>query len=279
MNLILKINGAYLLSIRVSYELENLTPVIKVEGSGLRAMHRKAENTEIFCMFRETGVDGDYQIHLPTSKGYLLDLENGKLQHLQTENGVLKLSLQIGETVVLLLTEENLNTQNKKEFKDEPFLFSQETELICNENCFENVKHSDKAIPITLGNWSYLIVSAYSGSGVYETTFTLPDEKLGKEGEINLGGVHFVASVYLNDQFLGTSLTAPYNFKIPDNLLRKENKLKIVVTNTSANWYIHTDYFNKWNTEELSTYFDGEKEFAKDFVSGGLYGPVVLYTE
>ncbi len=269
---------------RVSYEPKNLTPVIKVKGSGLRAMHRKAENTEIFCLFRESGEKGDYQIQLPTSNGYLLDLENGELQHLQTENGVLKLSPQIGETAVILLTEEKLNAANKKEFKEkfdisEPFLFSKETELVCNENGFENIKHSDKTIPITLGDWSYLIGSAYSGSGVYEATFTLPTEKTSKQGEINLGDVHFVASVYLNDQFLGTSLTAPYSFKIPDGLLRKENKLKIVVTNTSANWYVNTDYFDKWNTEELSTYFDGEKEFAKDFLSGGLYGPVVIYTE
>lgn len=269
---------------RVSYELTNITPVIEVEGEGLRAMHRKAENAEIFCLFRETGENGDYQIHLPTSKGYLLDLENGKLHHLQTENCILKLSLQIGETAVILLTEENLNTESQKDFKEkfdisEPFFFCKETELICNENGFENITHSDKAIPITLGDWSYLIGSAYSGSGIYETTFTLPEEKVGKEGEINLGDVHFVASVYLNDQPLGTSLAAPYSFKIPNGLLDKENRLKIVVTNTSANRYVHTDYFDKWKTEELSPYFEAELDYAKDFVSGGLYGPVTLYTE
>ena len=33
----------------------------------------------------------------------------------------------------------------------------------------------------------------------------------------------------------------------------------------------------KWKTEELSQYFDGEIEYAKDFVTGGLYGPIELY--
>ena len=140
-------------------------------------------------------------------------------------------------------------------------------------------KQFQKAIPIKLGDWSYLIGSAYSGSGVYETIFTLPNEKVGKEGEINLGDVHFVASVYLNDQFLGISLAAPYSFKVPDGLLRKENKLKIVVTNTSANRYLNTDYFDRWSINELSPYFEAELDYAKDYVSGGLYGPVVLYTE
>ena len=71
----------------------------------------------------------------------------------------------------------------------------------------------------------------------------------------------------------------PYSLKIPVGLLNKVNKLKIVVTNTSANWYTHTDYFDKWKTEELSPYFETELEYSKDSVSGGLYGPVVLYTE
>ena len=62
-------------------------------------------------------------------------------------------------------------------------------------------------------------------------------------------------------------------------MLCVNNTLKIVVTNTSANWYVNTDYFKSWKTEELSEYFDGEIEYAKDFLSGGLYGPITLYTE
>ncbi len=269
---------------RVLNTLSDLNPVIQVEGEGLRAMHRKTENGEIFCLFRESGETGEYRIHLPLSKGYMLDLTNGTLQSLKTENDVLKLSLRIGETAVMLLTDEVMGAESKKEFENffdisSEFLFSKETELVCNENGFQNIKHSDKAIPITLGDWSCLIGSDYSGSGAYETTFTLPDEKVGKEGEIDFGEVHFTANVYLNDQPLGTALMPPYRIKIPAGVLDKENKLKIVVTNTSANWYIHTDYFDKWKTEESSPYFEAELDFANDFVSGGLYGPIELYTE
>ena len=88
-----------------------------------------------------------------------------------------------------------------------------------------------------------------------------------------------MASVVLNEHSLGTVIAPPYKFKIPEGVLSVNNTLKIVVTNTSANWYVHTDYFKKWKTEELSEYFDGEIEYAKDFLSGGLYGPVTLYTE
>lgn len=102
-------------------------------------------------------------------------------------------------------------------------------------------------------------------------------EKIRKEGEINLGDVRYAAEVYLNGHLLGAALTPPYRLKIPANVLAENNKLKIVVTNTSANWYVHTDYFDKWNTEELSPYFEAELEFAKDLVSGGLCGPVTIY--
>lgn len=269
---------------KVSYELSDLKPVVQVDDFGLRAMHRKAENAEVFILFNESEENSDYCVHLPSSNGYLLDLMNGKLKNLQTENGVINLSLATGETAVVLLTDENYDAENKKEFKcrfdiTSEFLFRKETELCCNKNVFGNINHSDKAVPVNLGNWSSIIGNAYSGSGVYETEFTLPAEKSGKAAEIDFGDVRFTACVYLNGNLLGTTLMPPYRIVISEGVLAENNKLKIVVTNTSANWYLHTDYFDKWNIEELSPYFEPELEYAKDSASGGLYGPIVIYTE
>ena len=268
----------------VSHDLSNFTPAVKTDGNGLRAMHRRFNNGDLLILFRETGETGDYSIHLPSAKGYLLDLTNGELQHIETENGIFKISLAIGETAVILLTDDVLKAEKQNRFKDEfnilsEFTFRKETELVCDKNGFNNIKHSENAVPTHLGDWSSLVGSAFSGSCVYETNFTLPTEKTGKKGELNLGDVHFTASAYLNGHSLGVNLAPPYRFKIPDGVLSENNTLKIVVTNTSANWYVHTDYFNRWKTEELSQYFEGEIEYAKDFLSGGLYGPVTLYTE
>ncbi len=268
----------------VSRDIKDCQSVIRADGNGLRAMHRKAENAEILILFNESEEKENYNIYLPSSNGYLLDTENGKLQHLQSDNGVLRLSLALGETAVVLLTAEVFNAEEPKVFADKinlpnQFMLRKETELVCDENGFVNVNHSGKAIPATMGDWSYLIGSAYSGSCAYETTFTLPDEKVGKEGEISLGDVRFAACVYLNESLLGAALMPPYSLSVPANLLRKENRLKIVVTNTSANWYIHTDYFDNRSIKELSPYFETELEYAKDSVSGGLYGPVILCLE
>ena len=269
---------------KVSHGITNAKPVICVDGAGLRAMHRKTENAEIFCLFNENNESGAYRVYLTAGNGYLLDLQNGRLQQFKTENGVLNLSIAVGETAAVLLTDEALDAEDRKEFKEKHensnrFMFSKNIELIFNENGFDNVKHSEKTSSVTSGDWSKIIGSEYSGSCIYEAAFTLPDEKIGKEGEIDLGEVHFSASVYLNNQFLGTALTSPYRLKIPCGVLDKSNMLKVVVTNTSANRYIHTDYFDRWKAEELSPYFETEMEYAKDLVSGGLYGPVTLYTE
>lgn len=267
---------------RVSCNIYDTVPVLQVDGEGLRVMHRKADNADLFCLFREKGESEDYQVYLPSSDVYLLDLATGMIQHTETENGVLVLSLAVGETAVILLTDENINAQRKKDFKEKfeiqgDFLFRKGIEMICDENGFGSITHSDKAVPVSRGDWKSLLGSAYSGSGIYETTFILPAEKAGREAELDLGDVHFAAQVYLNDHFLGTALTPPYRLRIPAGVLSENNKLKITVTNTAANLYVYTDYFDKWKKEELSPYFDGERRFAKDFVSGGLYGPVVLF--
>ncbi len=268
----------------VSHKLSNLTPVVKADGNELRAMHRKIANGDLLILFRETGEDGNYNIQLPSANAYLLDLTDGKLQHAETENGVLKISLAIGETAVILLTDDVFQTESHNNYKDKininsDFMFKREAELVCDKNGFNKIKHSENAVSIRLGDWSLVVGSAYSGSGIYETSFTLPTEKISKKGELDLGDVHFAASAYLNGHLLGVSLASPYKFKIPDGIISENNTLKIVVTNTSANWYVNTNYFKKWKTEELSEYFDGEIEYAKDFLSGGLYGPVTLYTE
>ncbi len=269
---------------KVSFDINDAVPVIQAEGNGLRAMHRKTENAEIYCLFKECGENENYKLHLPSREGYLLNLNNGEAQKLCTQNGICNISLSVGETAVILLTDEELPAKNKKEFRTKSaipdnFNFSRKTELICGENGFENIEHSEKAVPVTLGDWADIVGKAFSGSCVYETTFTLPDKKVDKAGKLNLGDVHYAACVYINDRFIGSVSMTPYCIEIPEGILGKNNTLRIIVTNTPANWYVHTDYFDKWKTEELSPYFAPELNFAKDFISGGLYEPITIFSE
>ena len=268
---------------KVLYSLKELKSTLRIEGEGLRIMHRKTDAEDLYLLFRESGNAGEYTVHLPSSKGYILNFENGSLQRLEAENGMLKISLAVGQMVAVLLTDEVFDSEEKLGFNNKitltnDFLFRKELELACDENGFKNIKHSDNSTSVKLGDWAEYIGEAYSGSCVYEAELKLPSEMVGKQGEIDLGDVCFTASVILNNEHLGTAIMPPYRLKIPEGLLSESNTLKITVTNTSANWYTHTDYFDKWKTKELSPYFEVEKEYAKDITSGGLYGPVEICT-
>ena len=55
-----------------------------------------------------------------------------------------------------------------------------------------------------------------------------------------------------NPAYLVKELSLRKGRAVADRILNENNSLKITVTNTSANWYVNTDYFKKWKTEELS---------------------------
>ena len=267
---------------KVSYDVSSCEPVVRVVGDGLRAMHRKLENGELYIFFRESGGNGNYRVFLPGANGFLLDLSDGGLQKIKTEKGMLDLTLGLGETAVLLLTDEDFAAEETDDFKEiidltGGFSFSKCSELGFDENGFCVTEHSREMIEAPLGDWESLVGSGYSGSGIYETEFILAPENTGRAGEINLGGVHHTASVYLNDVFLGTAIMPEYRFKIPAGVLCEKNRLKVIVTNTSANWYIHTDYFDRYSINELSPYFEDELRYAGDHASGGLLGPVRIF--
>ena len=71
-------------------------------------------------------------------------MENGKLQRFETDNEFLHLSLAVGETAVVLLTDEAFDAELKKHFNDRfhisnDFLFCKEIELSCDENGFAKI--------------------------------------------------------------------------------------------------------------------------------------------
>ena len=49
------------------------------------------------------------------------------------------------------------------------------------------------------------------------------------------------------------------------------------MTNTPANQYVHTDFFDRYQPWQLSPYYVKEKAFMQDSAKGGLIGPVKIY--
>ena len=269
---------------RVTYTADTLLPAVETEGdiSGLRVSKRAIESGELILLFCEAGEEGRYCIKLPKDKICLLSLEDGTVKGVSAPNGILTVELAWGETAaVMLCKEDHPITDDERERCEfvitSPFVLKREKSLACSDNGFYDVVHNDGEVACELGAWDRFVGVDYSGSCVYKTEFSLSDEMVGAEGEIDLGAVSYSAKVELNGVSLGSVLAAPYRLRVPNGVLHEKNTLNVTVTNTSANWYLTTDYFDKYDVSELSPYFDGEMRYAKDSLDGGLYGPVKLF--
>jgi hypothetical protein len=74
----------------------------------------------------------------------------------------------------------------------------------------------------------------FSGTGIYETEFTLPEK--GARLMLDLGKVGTVAEVELNGKPVGVAWMAPYRLDITDAARAGKNKLVVKVTNTLINY-------------------------------------------
>jgi len=75
----------------------------------------------------------------------------------------------------------------------------------------------------------------YSGSAVYERSFSIPREYVGKKLVLDCGQVGVVAEAWVNDKSAGTRVWLPYSFDISRLVKAGENRLRIVITNTMEN--------------------------------------------
>ena len=86
-----------------------------------------------------------------------------------------------------------------------------------------------------LESWTKLSpeAEAFSGSATYTLQFDNKNNKA-ENWNLNLGDVRESAKVWLNDKFIGTAWSVPYQLNI-GKLKPGKNTLKIQVTNLSAN--------------------------------------------
>jgi len=136
------------------------------------------------------------------------------------------------------------------------------------------------------GSWTDLpdtLCRAFSGTGTYETDFTLPKQIIdGTTFRLQLGDVREAAEVWVNDQPLGRVWCVPWQVTIPHGILREgSNHLKIAVTNHAANRIAWMDR----NKIPWKNFFFVDILY-KDFnasgwepVESGLLGQVRLETE
>ncbi|MBU4312959.1 MAG: hypothetical protein KJ706_09605, partial [Candidatus Omnitrophica bacterium] len=67
-----------------------------------------------------------------------------------------------------------------------------------------------------LGSWTEKGLLSYSGSGVYTTSFDIPQNIINKMLYLDLGRVYHIAEVWINDKRVGVKLWRPYTLILPD---------------------------------------------------------------
>lgn len=110
-----------------------------------------------------------------------------------------------------------------------------------------------------LGDWSWIGLAAYSGAATYTRTITIRRVLEGRV-RLSLGEVCATASLTVNGQLVGTTMSPPHEFDVTGLIRRGRNVIQIEVANTLANFY---------STLPTPYVLDGQ-------LRSGLLGPVIL---
>ena len=124
------------------------------------------------------------------------------------------------------------------------------------------------------------------GTGVYETTFSLPQgTDLSRQFRLDLGDVRESARVYLNGRYVGTAWACPMTLDFPGWMLQPDrNQLCIEVTNLPANRIADYDRrgipwrrFKEINVVDIRYQKTGYGDW--QHVPSGLHSHVKLYSQ
>ena len=127
----------------------------------------------------------------------------------------------------------------------------------------------------TLSDWSVNpndSIRYYSGTALYNNTFTLSAPKKGQKVFLELGMVKAIAKIKVNGVPVGGAWTAPYRVEITGALVHGLNKLEIKVVNTWVNRMIGD---SKLPASQRKTWASINRfKPADKLESSGLLGPV-----
>lgn len=213
---------------------------------------------------------------------YELNAEKGAIYLLSYDNKT-SISLESGEMKCLLLTNEHLDTdvmpQNLsfgKEIILTEFEISKKSAFILSKNGGFKEHYPEKFISASLGSWEKTLSRDFSGDVIYRTTLDLDFEP---EGIVllSLGKVAYSAEVKINGKHCGFAVFEPMEMAISaDKFTKGSNLIEITVSNTAANQFVLSGADKLFEPKEVGPYNERSKEFEKENLDGGLYGPVTL---
>lgn len=206
----------------------------------LRCLHIKRQNYDYFMLFNESFESVDTDVFLPCIGSYMqIDMLNENLVPRFTEDGKVRIKLEIGQSVVLAF--------DKSMMLPEKALATTKTDEVCLDGTY-NISGkrmmADKP-EFELVGQLFDVTSPnnfpdFTGIITYETDFKLPQAS---KYILNLGEVGETAVVYINGEKAAHLICNPYTADITDFVKLGDNKIKVEVANSMV--YSHRDEFSK----------------------------------
>lgn len=207
--------------------------------TGLKFIRRKMDGEKIYFLVNHTSEPIDEYIPLQTEAEQIMIFnpltgESGEAES-RIENGITRVRVNIkpGESFFLKTGfEEDVEPWVYYEIQGDAVPITGEWSLSF-ENGGPEIPESTSLTKVA--SWTNLgdEAEAFSGTGIYEIEFEKPQIKA-DNWVLDLGDVRESAQVYLNEEYIGSAWSVPFEVKT-GTLKEGLNKLKIKVTNLSAN--------------------------------------------
>jgi hypothetical protein len=281
----------------------------KLIETGLKFIRRKVGNGRYYFLVNHTDkvIDQSIPVNYGSAQVTIMDAQSGNYGLAQTavkdQQTSVRVHLEPGETLFLKtglsqvvnqtnagrkknrLVRKNIPVNNQKRWvylsgKGEEVTFEQAWNLHFTTGGPVLPADQKMSKPQLWTSFNDPQLLAFSGTGVYSTTFTLP-AKNHKEYELDLGQVNETAHLWINGKDAGYVWSIPFKKRIGQYLRSGTNTIRIEVANLMANRIADLDKKGvQWrNYHEINFVNIDYKPFDASSwkpMASGLAGPVVL---
>lgn len=126
--------------------------------------------------------------------------------------------------------------------------------------------------------WANTLGRGFSGTVLYRARFSLPKEAIGRDAELRLAKMEACCFIRLNGEALPDAMIfSPFRMKLPARLVREENELELLVSNTCANEFVRVDTALREACGTQGPYHEMTLLFEKRETGGGIAGAEICW--
>ncbi|MEN0642029.1 glycosyl hydrolase [Alkalicoccobacillus gibsonii] len=198
----------------------------------IRVTHVKKAGQSFYLLVNEGEERFEGTCRVPTNSLQAWNPWTGTIAHVrQRTHHTFECELGRRESMILVPTKDTaakkrIDTDHSRVCIDIP---SEGWEITCNEEQIDETKLTSWT---TWGKeWSY-----FSGTVQYRIKVELTEEQCVRLNKLDAGALFEIAELWINDIHIGNKLWSPYQFFIPDGVLKEgQNQIALIVTNSKAN--------------------------------------------